>query len=137
MSRTDQYSVTLAIDGIDFGVWDKVTGGDVDSNETKYKPGAMAPEISLGGSITVTDLTVDRLYVLDRDHIAVPDLINRVGKGVCTVVKQPLDLNKNAFGKPIVYTGVLKTLNLPDADSEGTAAALLTLTISAASTVSA
>lgn len=137
MSRTDQYSITLAIDGDDYGIWDKLTGGDVDSDEVKYKPGAMAPEISLGGSITVSDLTIDRLYVLDRDHVQVPSLINKVGKGVCTVVKQPLDLNKNAFGKPIVYTGVLKTLNFPDADSEGNAAALMTLTISSASTVSA
>lgn len=136
MSRTDQYSLTLAIDGEDFGVWDKLTGGDIDSSETKYKPGAMAPEVSLGGSVSVSDLVIDRLYVLDRDHVAIPGLVDKVGKGQCTIVKQPLDLNKNAFGKPIVYTGVLKTLNLPDADSEGTAAALITLTVSAASTVS-
>lgn len=129
MSRTDQYSVSVALDGRDLGIWDKLTGGDLDSNETKYKPGAMGAGISLGGTQMVPDVVVSRLYVLDRDHAQNPMIRARVGKGRVTVTKQPLDVDGNVYGRPLVYTGRLKTLNFPDADSEGNAAALVALTV--------
>ncbi len=130
MSRTDQYSVSVALDGRDLGIWDKLTGGDLDSNETKYKPGAMGDGVSLGGSRMVSDVVVSRLYVLDRDHAQNSTIRARVGRGRVTITKQPLDVDGNAYGRPLVYTGKLKTLNYPDADSEGNAAALVALTIS-------
>jgi hypothetical protein len=50
MSRLDQYNVTVSLDGTPLGTFDKMTGGEIDSEETKYKPGGMAPQVSLGGS---------------------------------------------------------------------------------------
>jgi hypothetical protein len=51
-TREDTWLVSLSIDGRDLEVWDKLSGGEVDSDESKYRPGGMAAEISLGGTIT-------------------------------------------------------------------------------------
>lgn len=132
MSRLDQYSVTVSLDGNPLGVFDKMTGGEIDSEETKYKPGAMAPQVSLGGSVTVNNVTVSRLFRLDRDKALEATLKSRVGKGAVKVSKQSLDADGNPFGTPLVYSGTLKQLTFPEPDSESSAAALLALEISSA-----
>jgi hypothetical protein len=138
MSRLDQYNVTVSIDGTNYGTFDKMTGGAIDSEELKYRPGAMGAEISLGGPVTVSNITVSRLYVLNRDHGFVPAWKGKVGKGVVTVTKQPLDINRAPFGNPIVYSGTLKTLTLPEPDSEGTGSAgMIEMEITMAASVTA
>lgn len=136
MSREDQYSVTVNIDNTDLGVFDKLTGGEIDSEESKFRPGGMASQVSLGGYKTVSNLTVSRLYDLARDHLKVQFLLERVGKGSATISKQPLDVNGNPFGAPIVYTGKLKQVKLPDHDSESADAAMIELEFSPNATVS-
>lgn len=135
MSRLDQYDITVTLDRTSLGVFDKLSGGNIDSEETKYKPGGMTPQVSLGGSQTVSNITVQRLYRLDRDLALVPTLKSRVGKGQVVVSKQSLDVDGHPFGAPTVYQGVLKQLTFPDPDSESSAAALLQLEISTVGTV--
>lgn len=135
MSRQDQHSITVSVDDRDLGVWDKRSGGAVDSEETKYRPGGLASTISLGGSVTVDNVTLQRLYDLGRDHALMPWLRSRVGKGQVTVTDQPLDVDGNAFGRPDVYTGVLKRVTPPDADSESSDAALVEIEVSTSGTV--
>jgi hypothetical protein len=138
MSRQDQYAITLNVDGVDMGVWDKLSGGEIDSEESKYKPGGMGAHISLGGSVEVGNITVSRLYNLNRDHEGANGihwLISRVGKGNVTVNRQPLDVDGNAFGRPLVYTGKLKTVTPPEVDSESADAALIECEITPAGTV--
>jgi hypothetical protein len=120
MSRQDQYNVTVSVAGTNLGTFDKMTGGEFDSEETKYKPGAMAPQISLGGSKTISNIVVTRLYELERDHPLVPWLLAQTGKAECVISKQPLDINEHPFGSPIVYQGKLKKVTPPPADSEAT-----------------
>jgi hypothetical protein len=120
MSRQDQYNVTVSIAGSNLGTFDKMSGGEFDSEETKYKPGAMAPQISLGGSQTVSNIVLKRLYVLERDHTIINWLKSQVGKGEVVVTKQPLDINEHPYGSPIVYQGKLKKVMPPPADSEAT-----------------
>lgn len=118
MSRKDQYNLTVEIDGMgQLGTWDKFTGGDVDSDEQKYSPGAMAPPISLGGRVTMSNVTVERLYVLERDHVSVHKLLSLVGIATITVKKQPLDVNKVPYGRPLVYRGKIKMVTPPEHDS--------------------
>lgn len=137
MARQDQYNVTVSINGVQLGTFDKMSGGDIDSEETKYKPGAMAPQVSLGGSVTVTNITVERLFELGRDTSLIPQLKSWVGKGEVTVVKQPLDINGVPFGAAMVYNGKLKTFNPPPVDSNATSsAAVIQLVISSAGIVS-
>lgn len=132
MSRKDQYSVGVSINSVDYGIWDKMTGGEMDSDEKKYKPGGLKPEISLGGTRTVTNVTVSRLYDLNRDHTKVKDIIAAVGNATVNIKKQPLDVNGSAFGEPIVYQGKLKSCKPPEADSESGDAAMVEIEVSTA-----
>jgi len=73
-TRRDTFRVTVEVrdpkGGIHkLGVWDKRSGGEVDTDIYKYKPGGMAPQVSLGGSKTIGDLTISRLYRHKRDHL--------------------------------------------------------------------
>src|SRR5215831_14962811 len=104
-SRKDQYDVRVKVDGVPLGTWDVLTGGETDSDELTYKPGGMAPAVSLGGTVTVGQVIVSRLYKLARDHVRVHWLLARVGTAQVVITKQPLDQNKDAFGKPITYKG--------------------------------
>lgn len=136
-TRSDQFSVSLTVDGVDYGIWEKFDGGETSSQETKHFPGGMEPEISLGGQVSVGNITLDRLYDLDRDHASLPQLRSRVGKGDCKVVKQPLDADGNTYGQPDVYVGKLLTCTPPPVDANATGqAALITVIISSAGLVS-
>lgn len=130
MSREDQYSVILSIDGVDYGVWDKMSGGGVESEEVKFRPGGMGSQISLGGSKAVSNITLSRLYSLTRDHPLVPTLMAKAGKGSCIVTKQPLDLDGLAVGIPLTYSGKLMNVTPPDHDSESSDPAMIELEIS-------
>lgn len=134
-TREDTWQINVQIedvaagDGsmIDLGIWDKKSGGDLDSTDTVYRPGAMGPQVSLGGPKTTSAITVSRLYRLERDHQHMARLWRAVGRGQMIVSQQPLDIEGNVFGKPIVYSGKLKTVKAPPVDSEASGAAMLEL----------
>ena len=134
-TRQDQYSVTVIIDGVNTGIWDKMSGGEMDSEEVKYRPGGMAEQISLGGSRQIGNVTVSRLYDLDRDHPTIKTWMNRAGKAQVSVSKQTLVSDGNAYGAPLVYNGVLKTVTPPEHDSESSDAAMVELEISTSGAV--
>ena len=118
--RQDQWANTVSIDGKPWGVWDTLGGGAVEAEDTKYRPGGMAPERSLGGHVTVSNLTLGRL--LDRpDWEGMSNLMrSRCGKAPVTVSRQPLDVDGNPYGKPLVYCGTLMSVTPGDTDSEST-----------------
>lgn len=127
-ARLDMAQVTVSVEGIgDLGVFDKMTGGEVDSEEQKYSPGAMAPPVSLGGRVTMGNIVLERNYVLERDNAIEHALCAAVGLATVTVHKQPLDENKVPFGRPLVYSGVLKKCEPPDHDSMSSNPAILHL----------
>src|SRR3954465_15294545 len=103
MSRVDQYDVAVSVDGEDIGTFDKMSGGEIDSEETTYKPGAMAARISLGGSVNIGNVTVSTLYDLTKIHPRIHQLVALVGKAEMVIRKQPLDVNGHAFGKALTY----------------------------------
>jgi hypothetical protein len=133
-SREDTYSVTVSFDGEDTGVWDKMSGGLVDSNERKYKPGNLGEEISLGGTKTTENVSVSRNYDLERDHVGlVKRLMARTGIAEMRVKKQPLTKEGVPVGDPIVYNGTLKSTSPPDVDSESDEAGMLEIEVTVAS----
>ncbi len=135
MARKDQYAVNVSVDGTALGIFDTMTGGDVDTTELTYHPGGMAPTVSLGGMVTVAAVVLGRLFTNERDLGLLPWLISRVGKGNCVVVKQPLDVDGNAYGKPTTYQGKLKRIKAPEVDSNATAEAILELEVTPAGSV--
>ena len=135
-TREDTFRVTVAIDGVDTGVWDKLSGGSGDSEEAKYRPGGMGPQIALGGSQTVENVTVSRYYDLERDGAQIKRWFARRGRALATITKQPLDIDANAYGEPLVYgQAVLKQVTPPDHDSESNDVGMLELEFSTSGTV--
>lgn len=124
MKRQDTYSVRVSVEGRDLGVWDKLSGGEVDSEETTYRPGGLADQITLGGAVTTGNLTVSKLYD-EAVHGLYHWLVGLAGRGTGVVTKQPLDADGHAFGRPIVYSVRLKSVTAPEVDSEGNDAALI------------
>lgn len=135
-TREDTWLVSLSVDGRDLEVWDTVSGGEIDSEESKYRPGGMAAEISLGGTRTVGNITLGRNYDFLRDHPLLPWLVSRVGAGRCAIGRQPLDINGVPQGSPTRYTGTLKTVSPPDIDSMSNDPSMVELEITIDGTVS-
>lgn len=134
-SRQDQYAVTVVIDGVNTGIWDKCSGGEMGSEETKYKPGGLQKQISLGGSQNLDNLTVSRIFDLDRDAPALKNWMNRAGKADCVVTKQTLDVDGNVYGPPLVYSGILMRVAPPEHDSESSDAGLVEIEVSTDGTI--
>ncbi len=114
--RQDQWSNTVTIDGKPMGVWDTLGGGASDSDSTTYRPGGMAPQVSLGGPRTIGDLTLGRL-ISRSDWEYMHGLMNRTGQARATVSRQPLDEDGNPWGRPMTYTGILRSCTPGDTDS--------------------
>lgn len=135
-TRQDTYTVTVTVFRPENpavpmikGVWDKMSGGEVDSAENKYNEGGMVDPTSLGGRRTVGNVTVQRLYRLGRDHDAAQSLINAAGRAKVTISKQPMDIDANVYGDPIVYNGTLKRVLFPEVDSTADSEGLIELEI--------
>jgi hypothetical protein len=145
MSRQDQFRITVAVAGVvgvpisgDDGTWDNFSGGEVDSESLLYGPGGMEPKISLGGTRTVGEVTVSRLYQHGRDDRLAAKLYPVVGRATVTVTKQSLDIDGNAIGLMAdVYTGILKTVTPPEANSDdgGSNPAMIELVMTPSGTI--
>lgn len=132
-TRSDTYRLNVQVEHpvsgamLNYGTWDKMTGGELSASSTSYRPGGMAPPVSLGGAKTTANVTVSRLYRLARDHDVAQQLYDGVGRCKMIVTKQPLDIEGNTYGKPLVWSGTLDRVKTPDVDSESTAAGLIEL----------
>ena len=133
--RQDEFDVTVKVDGTDLGTWSKCDGGAVDSDELTYAPGSMGPKVSLGGVQTVQEVTVTALYDLDFFQPIIHWLISRCGRGQAVINKQPLDVDGNAMGRALVYSGILKTVTPPPSDANANAAAEIVLAVTPLGTV--
>lgn len=135
-TREDTFLVSLTVDNTDMGVWDTKSGGNADSEEAKYYPGGMAMEISLGGRQTVENITLGREFDWGRDLPSLNFLLSRRGRGTVTIGQQLLDIDGNARGNPITASGTLKSVQIPDHDSQGNDAAMIEIECTITSIVS-
>lgn len=127
--RQDQARVTVAIDGVNLGVCNTLDGGDLEADAVTFKPGGMAPQVSLGGPVKMTDVKVT-LGFTETIAALIPWLESRVGKGEAVVTVQRLDADRNPFGAPRPITGVLTAKPNETHDSDSNDALLVELTIS-------
>lgn len=138
-TRSDTARVTVSIEHpvsgnmINYGVFDKFDGGGWDSEELTYRAGGMAPTESLGGAETFENVTVQRLYRLERDHSVIGQM--RASRGRCAMIvsRQPLDIKGSPYGDPTVYRGTLKRVTPPPHDSMTNEGAMLELEMTVAS----
>lgn len=130
--RSNQSTVSLNVGGVDRGIWAVREGGGVSADNTTYAPGGMQPRIALGGSPTVDDVTLRKLYD-DVAHADVPDLMNRIGDTVngASVVTNIRNTGpgRAASGRALVYRGILTAVNVPDFDADSDDAAELEVVI--------
>lgn len=133
--RSDTHSLTVTIykpgtsQILTKGVWDKKTGGEVDSEETIYYPGDMGDRISLGGRQNPGNITLSRLCRAQRDWAILPALMAAVGKARVVIADTPLDADKSVVGSPLTYTGKLKRVTPPEVDSESSTASLVEIEV--------
>ena len=125
--RQDTWLVTCILEGKDLGIFDKKSGGEIDSDENKYPLGGMLGEISLGGRKTVGELTISRYFDADRDDPLFGFLNANVGAGDATVGVIPLDFHGNPQGGKVIYSCTLRTFTPPEVDNESQDAAMLEL----------
>jgi hypothetical protein len=138
MPRRDQYKVLVKVDGVNTPVewiFDTMTGGDIDSEELKYRPGGMAESVSLGGTRSINNVVVGKMFDYGIDLTLAKALSDAVGRATVTVTKIHLDLDKHDVGKRLVYTGKLKNVAFPDVDSESSEAGIMTLEVSCSGTL--
>jgi len=123
-TRQDTWVIRVHLNGVSFGVWDKKTGGELDSDDIKYYPGGMVPPIMLGGKKTTGNVTLQRNYDRIDDHGKINTLLAAVSSGKVTISQRPMDVDGHEIGSSIIYTGKLKRVNVPDTDSESQTASL-------------
>jgi hypothetical protein len=128
--RQDTWVIRVTLLGNSLGIWDKKTGGELDSDEVKYYPGGMNDQISLGGRVTPANVVLQRLYDGVDDHQDINVILGAVGHGVVTVSQTPMDQNGHPYGDSIFWHGILKRVLVPDVDSEATAAAMIEIEVS-------
>lgn len=126
-STQRRFSTSVFVDGTNLNVFDAKTGGASDSEEQTYQLGGMGPRISLGGSKTPENVTINRIYDLTRDHKLTQWLEDHVGWASMEVHQQPLDKGGRAWGAAIIWKGTFKRWKAPDVDAQGNDAALLEL----------
>lgn len=124
-TRADTFLVGLLVEDpdkrgtwMDWGIWDQKTGGDLDSDDRLYYPGAMAPPYSLGGRISPQAVTLTRNYRIQRDHFHIQKLLDAVGQSNVQISQFPMDKYGNEHTPAIIWTGTLKTVTLPEHNSE-------------------
>jgi hypothetical protein len=125
-TRQDTFVLRVHLKGVPLGVWDKKTGGAIDSDDIKYYPGGMQPPIALGGKKTTDNITLQRNYDRHDDHDKINTILNAVG-GIITIAQRPMDPDGNEYGKTVTWAGRLKRVEVPDVDSESTTASLVTI----------
>lgn len=113
----------------DIGVWDGFTGGDIDSDDTKYRAGGRAAEESLGGTRTVSNVALKRLFRIERDFDLLQRLIDGAGSKAVQVTRGYLDPSSQPVDSPVygnvVYLGKLKAVKQPEHDSNSSDASML------------
>ena len=127
--RADMWRIFVHLDGQYTGTWDKRTGGELDSEETKYSPGGMGDPISLGGRVTPTNVVLQKIYDYDNDHNMIDVWYAAVGSKPVDIFSVPLDRNGAPYGMPIQHSGTLKRVHVPDVDSEASTAALFEIEV--------
>lgn len=109
------------------GTFEAKTGGGAGSETSSYTPGGTNKPVIQGGRLTFEDLTCNRVWLNERDRPLVGLLLKARSAIRFNIADQHLDQNYLPVGDPVVWHGVLSDYNHPDADSESTESARLTL----------
>jgi len=131
-TRQDTFLVNLTVENphdlgqyLNYGVWDTRTGGEIDSEEHLYHPGAMKEPYSLGGRVNPGNIIMSRNFRVGRDlqgqgGATLQRLIDGVGKSRVIVQQFTMDRYRNQHTPAVVWRGTLKRVTMPEHNSEST-----------------
>lgn len=132
--RQDQ--ATISVPKLSVGLpyvpsWAMLEGGDLESEDTKTRPGGMLAQVNLGGPTTRTDATVSRPYTKEIHPFLVP-LEKFAGFGRMHITYTILGPNVNTgklttLGPTVTLTGILKNVTRPNWDANATGTAMFSL----------
>lgn len=133
--QNNQFNVTIQIKNpntgawVNFGTWDKQSGGGVTSSIRKYQPGGGQKEIVLGGKRTRADVTVTKMCDVDTDWPLIEQLEQWAGIADAALSIQATRANYDTAGiKPRPIVGKLTGVQAPEPDSESEDPGMLALT---------
>lgn len=127
--REDQASISVPILPVALPYvksWAQLEGGDVESEDTKTRPGGMVDQVNLGGPRTRTDATVMRPYTKEL-HPFIKPLEDVAGNGKMHITYTILDGTGSKAGPTVTLTGILKNVTRPNWNANGTGVAMLSL----------
>lgn len=128
--RQDEFSCSLTVDGRPTPfVWQKSSGGAVDSEGSKSFPGDMLPQKAHGGPKTTEELTLEAEIVPARDMETIEWLESRAGKGDANVTESICDADGNSFQVMNRWTGKLKKVDRGGGDATSANPRVLTVEI--------
>jgi hypothetical protein len=113
--KQSQWSVHLAVDGIDLGYWAAKEGGNVTTEDPTYAD--WDGDVRLGGKRSREDVTVRKLY-RESVHQVYRWLDGRAGSGRAVLTSSPVRDDGVSWGTPIVVTGVVGEVTPPEVDKE-------------------
>jgi hypothetical protein len=111
------------------GTFETKSGGGAGSDTATYTPGGSQQPVVQGGRQTYEDVTINRVFLPERDQPLIGLLLAARGSYRISVADQPLDAQYNPVGTPATWSGILTDVNYPDADSESNTSARLVLVI--------
>lgn len=117
MSTQSDYLVTVTINGVPAGVWDSRSGGEVDADVPSKYTGEGKKTYATRKQ-AIGDVTCTRTHERERDHELGRNIEKLVGRATASVSEQPLDADGMPWGKPKVWTGILKSYDSGESNSD-------------------
>lgn len=128
--REDMADIRVSLNGTPlFGSWATASGGALESDDQKTRPGGMGHEVSVGGHASRGDITATTQLT---DHVvnAHDGLERQVGNGSVKVSWTFLGRDRIPTGKSHTRVGTLKAAKLPDATSGSSAQGMYEIIVS-------
>lgn len=128
--REDMADIRVSVDGVPYGAsWKSIEGANLEADDAKTRPGGMGREVSIGGPASRDDATcsIQLTDVVIGWH---KTLENRIGVARAKASYTFLGPERTPMGASHTVVGTLKSVTLPDMDSESSDAAMYTLVIS-------
>lgn len=126
-----QADMRLSVNGKPYGnSWATYSGGKLQANDTKTRPGGMGKEVSVGGPASRDDITMT-IQLTDMDVAWAKQLENTVGSGNAKAAIHYLMPDRTLVdGGDFTRTGKVKSVEIPHGDHQSGNVGMLTVVIS-------
>jgi len=116
--REDQADIRVQVNGVAYGEsWATASGGNLEADDSKTRPGGMGREVTIGGPASRDDLEVE----IQLDDVVLGwhrALENVLGVGEAKIAITFLAPDRTPTGQTMTMVGVLKAVTLPDMASD-------------------